>query len=53
MNPSAFLYLAAVFFDFEVDALEVGEGFDFGEPEGLMLRGELDEEIHIELVYVL
>lgn len=49
MNRSAFPYLAVVFYDFELDALEDGEGFDFGEPEGLMLGSKLDEEIHFEV----
>lgn len=51
MNRPASPYLAAIFFDFEVDALEDGEGFDFGEPEGLMLGSKLDEEIHFEVQY--
>lgn len=51
MNRPASPYLAAVFFDFEVDALEDGEGLDFGEPEGLMLGSKLDEEIHFEVQY--
>jgi hypothetical protein len=49
MNIAGFPYIAIVFFDFEVDALKVGEGFDFREPEGLMLGSKLDEEIHFEV----
>lgn len=44
-------YLAVVFLDFEIDTLKDGEGFDFGEPEGLMLGSKLDDKIHFEAQY--
>ena len=40
-------YIEAVGDDFHGDALEVGEGLDFGEPKRLMRLDEAEEVLHL------